>query len=146
MRGLLVLAMSSSLFVLFVLVVLACSPSYAPCYRGEYQGCRCESGAHGYQACNVTEDGFQSCVCDGTTPGVDGGRDASLADAAAQEASTGGTFLAPCGANGACSEPGNVCFSFPSKGQLCTKKCTTASDCPAPSPGCTPSNGVCRAP
>lgn len=141
MRGPLVLAMTSSLVVL---VVLACSPSYAPCYRGEYQGCRCASGAHGYQACNVTEEGFQSCVCDGTTPGVDGGREASDVDA--HDASTGGAFLAPCGANGACSEAGNVCFAFPSKGQICTKKCTTASDCPAPSPGCTPSNGVCRAP
>ena len=141
MRGPLVLAMTSSLVVL---VVLACSPSYAPCYRGEYQGCRCASGAHGYQACNVTEEGFQSCVCDGTTPGVDGGREASDVDA--HDASAGGAFLAPCGANGACSEAGNVCFAFPSKGQICTKKCTTASDCPAPSPGCTPSNGVCRAP
>lgn len=141
MRGPLVLAMTSSLVVL---VVLACSPSYAPCYRGEYQGCRCASGAHGYQACNVTEEGFQSCVCDGTTPGVDGGREASDVDA--HDASTGGAFLAPCGANGACSEASNVCFAFPSKGQICTKKCTTASDCPAPSPGCTPSNGVCRAP
>ena len=141
MRGPLVLAMTASLVVL---VVFACSPSYAPCYRGEYQGCRCASGAHGYQACNVTEEGFQSCVCDGTTPGVDGGREASDVDA--HDASTGGAFLAPCGANGACSEAGNVCFAFPSKGQICTKKCTTASDCPAPSPGCTPSNGVCRAP
>jgi len=141
MRGLLVLACS---LLVVLACTLACSASHPPCYRGEYQGCSCSSGAHGYQVCNVTEDGFQGCVCDGTTPGADGGRDAASVDAS--EASAGGAFLEPCGPNGACSVAGNVCFSFPSKGQICTKKCTTAADCPAPSPGCTPSNGVCRAP
>ena len=75
MRGLLVLAMTLLVVLASTPGTLACSPSYPPCYRGEYQGCTCASGAHGYQACNVTEDGFQGCVCDGTTPGADGGRD-----------------------------------------------------------------------
>jgi hypothetical protein len=146
MRGLLVLAMT---LMVVLASTLACSPSYAPCYRGEYQGCSCANGAHGYQACNVTEDGFQACVCDGTTPGVDGGRDASVVEASvadASEAGVSGGYLQPCGPGGTCKEAAAVCFSFTSKGQLCTKKCTMASDCPAPSAGCSTMNGVCKAP
>ena len=94
MRGLLVLA-TATLVVLAVLpCTVACSPSYPPCYRGEYQGCSCPNGARGYQACNVTEDDFQACVCDGTTPGVDGGRDAgSVVDASPPSTGVGGAFL-----------------------------------------------------
>ena len=143
MRGLLVLATTLLVVLSCTLATVACSPSYPPCYRGEYQGCSCAGGMHGYQACNVTEDGFQACVCDGTTPGADGGRDASVVDAS--EAGTTGGYLSPCGPNGTCSEPGGVCFSFTSKGQVCTKKCTLTSDCPAPSPGCSTNNGVCKA-
>lgn len=147
MRGPLVLAMTA-----VVVTVLACSTSYPPCYRGEYQACLCSAGsneARGYQACNTTEDGFAACVCDGTTPGVDGGRDAGDAGEAGDAAEAGpavGTYLAPCGPNGECAGPDARCFDFPSKGRICTKTCAQASDCPAPSTGCTPNNGVCRAP
>jgi hypothetical protein len=141
MRGLLVLAMTS---MVVLATTLACSPSHPACYRGEYQGCSCANGAHGYQACNVTEDGFQGCVCDGTTPGADGGRDASTVDAS--EAGASGTYMLPCGPGGTCSEAGTTCFSFTSKGQVCTKHCATAADCPAPSPGCSTMNSVCKAP
>jgi hypothetical protein len=143
MRGLLVLAMT----LLVVLAsTVACSPSYPSCYRGESQGCSCANGRHGYQACNVTEDGFQACICDGTTPGADGGRDASVIDAHPEEAGASGGYLSPCGPNGTCTGAGSVCFPFTSKGQLCTKKCTMSSDCPAPSAGCSTMNGVCKAP
>lgn len=144
MRGPIVLAMAS-----VVVTALACSTSYPPCYRGEYQACLCSSGANGpngargYQACNTTEDGFAACVCDGTTPGTDGGRDAGDAGDAGHAV---GTYLAPCGPDGACAGPDARCFDFPSNGRICTKTCAQPSDCPAPSPGCTPSNGVCRAP
>jgi hypothetical protein len=142
MRGPLVLAMAG-----VVVTVLACTTSSPPCYRGEYQGCLCPGpgGGSGYQACNVTEDGFQACVCDGTTPGIDGGRDASAADAPA-EASATGTYMTPCGPSRECAGVDARCFDFPSKGSVCTKTCTEVTDCPAPSPGCTPNNGVCRAP
>lgn len=148
MRGPIVLA-SHTVFAAFVVTVLACSPSYPPCYRGEYAGCFCSSGASGYQACRVTEDGFDTCVCDGTTPGVDGGRDASVSEAtddAASEGGATGVYLAPCGPNGECAGVEARCFDFPSKGSVCTKTCTLDADCPAPSPGCTPKNGVCRVP
>jgi hypothetical protein len=141
MRGLLVLAMT---LMVVLASTLACSPSYAPCYRGEYQGCSCANGTHGYQACNVTEDGFQACVCDGTTPGADGGRDAAVVETSKPDA--GGAYLSPCGPNGTCNEADAVCFSFTSKGQLCTRKCKTNADCAAPSAGCSTMNGVCKAP
>ena len=130
---------------LTAMVLVACATSYPPCYRGEYRACTCAapSGARGYQACNVTEDGFQTCVCDGMTPGADGGRDAS-ADSPIEAASAGG-FLEPCGANGACATAELVCFDFAVKGTLCTKKCTHSSECPAPSDLCNP-KGVCKAP
>jgi hypothetical protein len=32
------------------------------------------------------------------------------------------------------------------KGKICTRSCTQVTDYPSPSPGCTPNNGVCRAP
>ena len=122
----------------FVVTALACTTSYPPCYRGEYLGCLCANGASGYQVCNVTEDGFQACVCDGTAPGLDGGRDSSAAeasDAADVEAGEGGAYLAPCGSNGACAGADAVCFEFGNKGRVCTKKCTQSAECPAPSPG-----------
>lgn len=135
------LVLATTLFGIAVLV--ACSTTYPPCYRGEYQGCACANGAHGYQACNVTEDGFQSCVCDGTTPGLDGGRDAS-GEASLADAATPGTYLAPCDPAGACTGAGAVCFAFMSRGTICTKTCTQDTECPAPSPGCSPMNGVCK--
>ena len=32
------------------------------------------------------------------------------------------------------------------KGKMGMRSCTRVIDCPPPSPGCTPNNGVCRAP
>lgn len=148
MRGPLVLAIPVACTAL-VVAVLACSPSYPPCYRGEYQGCACANGSAGYQACNLTEDGFQACVCDGTTPGLDGGRDAGVqdaGDAADVEVEGGAAYLAPCGPNGACAGDGAICFEFGNKGRVCTKPCTQSSECPPPSPGCSPNQRICRAP
>jgi hypothetical protein len=38
---------------------------------------------------------------------------------------------------------GLVCFNFNAKGMLCTKKCSAAADCPAPSSGCN-GMGYCK--
>jgi hypothetical protein len=145
MRGPIVLAMP--LFAVLA-VVVACSPSYPLCHRGEYQGCSCLGGATGYQACDVTESGYLACTCDGTTPGVDGGRvvaDASGEADAPADAASGGAYMTPCGANDACAGAGSICSSFVGRGKICTKPCTQATDCPAPSPGCN-MQGICRAP
>lgn len=98
--------------------------------------------ATGYQACSVTEDGFGACTCDGTTPGVDGGRDAARADATPM--STEGTYLMSC-ETVACADPTTICFSYDSKGKRCTKACKVDSDCPPPSAGCNPKS-VCKLP
>lgn len=150
MRGRIVLAIPAALTALLVTAV-ACTTSYPVCYRGEYVGCLCANGASGYQTCNVTEDGFQACVCDGTTPGLDGGRDASgeageAGDAAGEAAAAAGAYMMPCGANGACAEANAVCFEFGNKGKVCTKACTQSSECPPPSPGCSANQQICRAP
>jgi hypothetical protein len=72
-----------------------------------------------------------------------GGMPVSPAPAdAAPTVSDGGLGLyAPCSGNGDCAS--GVCHDYPMRGTFCTKPCTAASDCPAPSPGCTPM-GVCR--
>lgn len=150
MRGGIRLALALPLTLVVTLVVtllVSCATSSPPCYRGEYRGCSCTAPSNtpftsGYQACNVTEDGFQACVCDGRTPGVDGGRDAAASDAAPGPALGG--YLTSC-ASAPCTEPGNICFEFGMKGQRCTKRCTLDSDCPPPSPGCNPKS-VCKLP
>jgi len=147
MRGPLVLG--TTLFAI-VGIAVACSPSYPACYRGEYQRCSCPNGASGYQACDVTEGAYLACTCDGTTPGVDGGRDAATPDAATPDAgeaglASGGAYMMACGLNGTCAAPGGICVEFGTRGKICTKPCTQATDCPAPSPGCN-MQGICRAP
>ena len=149
MRGPLVLALTGTL----VGVVVACTTSYPPCYRGEYRGCTCEAppGAAapltGYQSCTVNQDAFQACVCDGRTPGLDGGRDASTGDAAdASDADPGAPYLAPCSPSGACFGEGAICFTFGNKGKVCTRRCGGPTDCPPPSLGCSTNMGVCRPP
>jgi len=147
MRGSIVLALTTSATLS---LVVACSASFAPCYRGEYRGCTCELApgasvaAHGYQACTATEDGFGACVCDGTTPGLDGGTDAGGTDAG--DGGDGAPYLAACSASGTCSGADAICVTFGNKGKTCTKRCAGPSDCPPPSLGCSPNMGVCRPP
>lgn len=59
-------------------------------------------------------------------------------------------FLQPCHTAVDCAVPSGadagVCGAFPNKGgNLCTKACTVAADCPSPSPGCN-NMGICMAP
>lgn len=147
--------MALALTLLLVLsCTLACTTSYPPCYRGEYRGCTCAGATAktGYAACNVTEDGFQTCSCDGTTPGADSGARAGSGDAGGEGGGAeggddaGAAYLAPCGPNDACAGADALCFEFGTKGKTCTKHCTQSTDCPPPSPGCSPAQGICRAP
>lgn len=59
--------------LLLALLASACHESYPACYVGDYQLCTCGAAAVGYQACLADESGFGACVCDGQTPGFDGG-------------------------------------------------------------------------
>jgi hypothetical protein len=125
-------------------IVAACGGvDRPPCYRGDFIGCTCASGAHGYAACSATEDGYGVCVCDGTTPGVDGGtRDATAFDVTTDSGKLG--LFASCTDATQCES--GVCFSYGDGQSLCTKNCTATtatSDCPAPATGCN-GKGVCK--
>jgi len=124
---------------LAIAIVVACGEDRPPCYHGDFIGCTCADGKYGYAACSALEDGYAACVCDGTTPGVDGGvRDASL-DVAPETAKT--AFLAACTTNEQCET--GLCFTYGMGQELCTKPCTMPTDCPVPSTGCN-GKGVCK--
>jgi hypothetical protein len=114
-----------------------CHEDYPTCYAGEYRACECGGGATGYAQCLASEDGYAPCVCDGRTP--------------ASDASPFGTGAAPgsrqymesCTSDTECVT--HVCGSFPSRGNKCTKACTSSADCPPPSPGCNP-QAICKSP
>ncbi len=55
-----------------------------------------------------------------------------------------GQYLGPCMVTADCPM-GDICFTFGTKGLVCTKTCTDASQCPAPSPKCNPKM-VCAPP
>jgi hypothetical protein len=124
------------------IVTSACFENDPACYAGDYRACTCPGApASGYQAC-VATDGWAACVCDGTTPGVDG--KAPDADAGAEAAPPAKkALLEACTQNEECET--GLCFSFNQKGQRCSKACTSSADCPPPSTGCN-LQGICKAP
>jgi hypothetical protein len=131
--------------VLVVLVVLvACTTERPTCYAGEYVGCACDGGAHGYAICRPEIDGYGPCVCDGAAPGLDAGRRDALSDAGA-DATRG--FLEPCATNEECVT--GLCAGVPGQSRMvCSKPCTAgtaAADCPPPSVGCN-AQGRCAPP
>jgi hypothetical protein len=125
-------------------LVAACA-EVRVCYDGEFGACDCDDGARGYQPCGG--ETYGQCICDGTTPGlvtasVGGSGGAGGAGGAGGPTLLG--FMEECTTDEDC-ESGN-CFFYPGKGvSLCTLSCTTATDCPPPSPGCN-GMGVCKAP
>lgn len=76
-----------------IIAIAACGEDFKDCYGDDLVSCLCPSGAFGYAKCGPSGD-FKSsvCVCDGTTPGVDAGKDSSPEDAALEASSSGG----PC--------------------------------------------------
>ena len=118
-------------------IVFACGEDRPPCYRGDFIGCYCTDGAYGYSACREAEDGYAACVCDGTIPGVDAGPRDSASEAAKL------TLYEPCTEAAQCES--GVCFVYGDGRSLCSKTCSGASDCPAPSTGCN-GKGTCKAP
>jgi hypothetical protein len=131
-------------FVLLTLLgtTVSCVEDRPACYEGDFQACACPASKLGYQRCLEAEQRFAACVCDGTTPGVDGSIDE---DAAADVAVSGGKipFMGVCATNEEC-ETGN-CKNFPSRGSFCTHSCKLDTECLPPSGGCNP-QGVCKAP
>ena len=116
---------ASVILVGIALALGACSQSAGrPCYPGDYVACTCVDGKTGFSKCDGTGSGYGACDCTGDIGvGLDAAADAS-------------NFLVACDpANDQCG-PGLMCFSFNAKGPHCSKGCSTDSDCPPPSPGC----------
>jgi hypothetical protein len=87
----------------------------------------------------------QGCSRGGMGPGDkdDGGGAPAPPPPDASHDATDLPFAASCWDDAQCSS--GICFDYKVRGTFCTKKCTTNSDCPAPSPGCN-GMGVCRMP
>jgi len=131
-----------SVLGLAVLVLpAACREDGPTCYAGDFAGCTCSGGALGYQACIASEERYGPCVCDGTTPGLDGSFEAAAPAEAGPSAKL--PFMSECTTDGEC-ESGN-CHTFSQQGTFCTKSCKDTTDCPAPSSGCN-NRGICKAP
>jgi len=122
-------------------VPVACRVDGPPCYAGDFVGCTCSNGKTGYQSCLPDEERYAACVCDGTTPGLDGSFED--ADADVVDANTKLPFMSRCTKNEDCEA--NDCHLFSQQGSFCTKTCKTTEDCPAPSTGCN-NRGICKAP
>lgn len=123
-------------------IVFACGEDRPPCYRGDFVGCNCRDGSYGYSACREAEDGYGICVCDGTIPGLDGGRkEASVVEASVDSAKL--ALFAPCTDAAQCES--GLCFEYGDARSLCTTSCSGPTDCPAPSTGCN-GKGVCKPP
>ncbi len=133
-----------SVLVLVPLVLpAACREERAACYEGDFAACSCAEGKPGYRSCLAAEERFGPCVCDGTTPGIDG----SFEDAVGSDVEAGSRaklpFMSQCTTNEEC-ETGN-CHLFLQSGSFCTKSCQDVTDCPPPSSGCN-NRGICKAP
>ncbi len=91
---------------------------------------------------NLTLTRWHNNQCPTVAPDAGGG------EAGADGAATGPyAYMQTCttiGTPGDC-QAGLQCADFPAKGLYCTKTCTTAADCPAPSTGCN-GMGLCQAP
>jgi hypothetical protein len=112
------------------------------CYEGDFAACSCSDGKAGYQRCVTAEERYAACVCDGTTPGLDGSFEDVL-DASGAEGGSKLPFMSRCTTNEECET--NNCHVFSMQGSFCTHTCKLVSDCPAPSTGCN-NRGICKAP
>jgi hypothetical protein len=120
------------------------------CYAGDYRGCQCPGGGWGYARCTPLGEFDTVCACDGTTPGVDAGKDtggpppdAEGAEVCISDAGADGgvkKYLEVCTTNAECETC--LCEVFAGSGR-CTKRCTSLDPCPAPADACT-NRGVCR--
>jgi hypothetical protein len=160
----------SCLTLAAALVACGQSNDSTACAPNDVRVCTCPDGAAGTQTCRAAGDGYTMCLCAGigdaaadssaatadaadsdvAETGIDATDDVSEAGAdatseAAPEASGALPFAAPCTLNGDCET--GLCFSYPSKGMLCTKSCGSPAECPAssPAPGCNP-KGICSVP
>lgn len=142
---------AASLLIVALLVTAsasACLPQGRYCSPGDYVPCTTSSGDPGAALCNDDGTAYGACdhsaLLDGSLPPApDASDEASNGDGGPCGDPTNLGFLCPCTDNTQCAS--QVCNTFPSRGMFCTKPCTKDTDCPAPSPGCTP-KGLCKVP
>ena len=119
----------------------------APCLPEDVERCSCEDGRTGFQVCAVDGGGgFGICDCDdAVSPYLpEAGVEAS-SEADVPETGGGLSFMSPCDPTHDECPVGTTCDAFSAKGPHCSKPCTVATDCPAPSTGCNMMN-ICKAP
>jgi hypothetical protein len=120
----------------------------AACLGEDVERCTCADGRSGFTVCDPSGSGYGACNCDldGSPYLPEAGVEASSADGA-EEGDGGLNFMDPCSTAAGSPQcpPGDTCYNYPSKGPHCSHPCTVATDCPPPSPGCTPM-GECKAP
>jgi hypothetical protein len=78
----------------------------------------------------------------GTTTTTDTGTTGTTSSTTTTTSGGKSAFGGTCTMDTDCQD-GLVCFNFSAKGMLCTKKCMSAADCPAPSSGCN-GMGYCK--
>lgn len=125
----------------------------AACLPEDVERCTCAGGTAGYRVCDPLAGAFYgacNCSFEGSpylpVPPPEAGADAG--GEGGGDASDGGLmFMSPCSLSAGAPQcpPGTACDDFPAKGPHCSKPCSVATDCPAPSPGCN-MMGICKAP
>lgn len=143
----LLLRLAGSAVMIFVGWSVGCSEKATPCSPGDYVPCDCGSDPAGVSQCTKTGEGYGTCDCSGTVAAkLRDALDASTQaapDAEAREAGSLIPFMGPCEKDEQCTT--GLCFSFNAKGPHCSKPCTGAGDCEAPSTGCS-GMSVCKVP
>lgn len=127
------------------------------CYAGDFEACTCDDGRAGYAACDAEKDVYGACGSCGAVPGLASGSGGSGSGSSASggggSGGAGGAsvttssaklgFMETCVNDEDCES--GMCHVYNAKGPKCTLPCTSAADCPPPSPGCN-NMGVCKAP
>jgi hypothetical protein len=129
----------------------ACVPDGRPCSPGDYIDCTCADGRAGGRICDDQGTGYvAACDCTILVPplpeagaeleaGVEASTDSGLCSAP-----TNRPLFCPCTDGTQCAN--GICHGYATKGQLCTKACTSDTDCQPASPKCSPMAHVCAAP
>lgn len=104
-----------------------------------------DGGVDGFVRCLYVDDAgvTQGCLGGGMGPGDrdDGGGAPAPPPPNVSPDAMNLPFGAECLDNAQCAS--SICYFYRVKGQFCTQLCTTATDCPSASPGCS-GQGLCR--
>jgi hypothetical protein len=125
----------------------------AACLPEDVERCTCADGKSGFTVCDPKAGAFYgacNCALDASPYLPEAGVEASSDAAPAEAGACSGPVLAfMCSCSTEPGSPqcpsGDTCYPYPSKGSHCSHPCKEATDCAAPSPGCSPMD-ECKAP